>query len=170
MNDQNPTSEQLEYAKLEPLKMVSGQSRDYEKWAIELSKSYVWHIIIISALFIGFLPQFIKNLDLKWYFLWVFSVWEIFFVLVIMLILLIYHISIKHQEGNVELANRLYNNIANGNNREWILGKIDEIWQKYEEKNIKSKKTINTLSTILNILFFLWILLVFIPILTSLYK
>ena len=162
--------EQLEHAKLEPLKMVSEQSRDYEKWAIELSKSYVWHIITISALFIWFLPQFIKNLDLKWYFLWIFSIWEIFFALVIILILVIYYISIKHQEYNVASANNLYNNIASGTTRSGITEQIEKIWLESAEKNIKVKSIINTLSIISNTLFFLWIFLVLIPMLISLYQ
>lgn len=170
MNDQNYTREELEHAKLEPLRMVSEQSRNYEKWGIELSKSYIWHILAISALFIWFLPQFIKSLDLKWYFLWIFSVWEIFFILVIVLILIIYKISIKHQEYNVESANKLYKSIADGDSREHITQQIQASWEQSEAKNIKTKQAVDALSLALDIVFVLWILLVAIPVLVSLYK
>jgi len=162
--------DQIEHTKLKILKMINEQSRDYEKWAIELSKSYIGHILTISALFIWFLPQFIKDLNLKWYFLGIFSIWEIFLVLVIILMLIIYFISIKHQEYNVASANRLYNIIANWDNQGEIKKSIRDIWLKSEEKNITIKSTINTLSIIGNTLFFLWIVLVFIPILISLYN
>lgn len=164
------------------LKTIHQKQEYLETQRIELWKSYIWNLLTISVLFIGFLPQFIEFGDVNKCLSTLFIIWEILLFLVVFLTILTYINSIEHAQCNEKRNNFLYQIIAKAQDdihskdlthteiKDTVTKDIGDIQNEISENIRKFSNTHTSMSLRINSLFLLWFLLVSLSTLLIVYK